>query len=151
MSTQRTGTKEKHDAVTRLLEDEFMLVHVAPNVSGVTLPPHLLAAPSVTLKLSRLFRGALTVGSEKIEADLLFGSTYFTCVVPFAAIWGASSASGSNIVWPEDAPQEVRAQIVAPEARPASAPAASSPAPAEPPPSEKTVAGKSRSHLRRVK
>ena len=131
--------KEKHDAVLRLLEDEYALVHLDPHGAGVSLPSHLTTSPSVTLKISRLFRGALTVEDDSVTADLLFGSTYFTCVVPFESVWGMTSASGSNIVWPEDAPGEVREKIVDPQA-------AASPTPVETPPAEKK-----RGHLRRVK
>jgi len=146
MPTKRTGIKEKYDALLRLLEDEYALVHLDPAFSGVILPAHLQGAPSVTLKLSRLFRGALTVGETQIEADLLFGAAYVTCVVPYGAIWGVSSAGGSNIVWPEDAPREVRDKIVVPDPAERSAVDESSVAS-----TDKSVGEKRRSHLRRVK
>jgi hypothetical protein len=146
MSSKRPGIKEKYDAIVRLLEDEYALVHLDPAFPGVVLPAHLRGAPSVTLKLSRLFRGALTIGDVQIEADLLFGSTYVTCVVPYGAIWGISSAAGSNIVWPEDAPREVREKIVVSDGAEQPGVAESTAVPAE-----KSTAEKRRGHLRRVK
>ena len=132
-------SKEKHGALNRLLEDEYALVHLDPGVDGVVVPRHLSAGPTVTLKVSRLFRGALVVEDERFVADLLFGGDYFTCVVPFGAIWGLTSATGSNVMWPEDTPEEVREKLVQPQ--PAPAKVASGGEPTE----------KKRGHLRRVK
>lgn len=131
--------KEKFEAVNRLLNDEYALVHLNPAAPGVSLPVHLAVSPSVTLKISRLFRGALTVDEGKIVAELLFGSAYFTCVIPLDAVWGMTSVSGSNIVWPEDAPTDVRDRIV-------DSHEPTSGASAETPPVEKK-----RAHLRRIK
>lgn len=106
--------KEKHSTLTRLLEEEHALVHLDPSGEGVELPAHLMGGPTVTLKVSRLFRGSLKVEAERLVADLLFGDDYFTCVVPFAAVWGMTSAAGSNIMWPDDTPKEVREKLVQP-------------------------------------
>lgn len=81
-----------------------MLVHINPRQKGVILPEHLIGNRSVTLRLSRYFRGQLKTTEKQIEADLLFGSDYFTCVIPWKAIWGASSATGEEFVWNQAAP-----------------------------------------------
>lgn len=135
-------TKEKHTTIMRLLEEEFVLIHLDPATEGVDLPAHLMGGPTVTLKVSRLFRGAMNVEGDRVVADLLFGNAYFSCVVPFSAVWGMTSAAGSNIMWPDDTPAEVRERLV--QAQPATAKA---PDPRDSPGEMQ----KKRAHLRRVK
>ena len=105
--TNNKARIEKTKTLKRLLLGEYILVHVDPRASNLTLPPHLLQNETVTLKLSRLFRGAMEVDNEKVTAELLFSGTYFTCVVPLDAIWGITSEKGENLIWVESAPKEV--------------------------------------------
>jgi len=104
-------TKEKKDTLERMLEDEHALAHIAPQVPGVELPEHLRGGPTVTLKLSRYFRGHLTISDSTVESELLFGERYFTCKIPFVAIWGMTSMRGQFLMWPESAPAEVLATL----------------------------------------
>ena len=103
--------RERRQAIDTFLEDEYVLVHIDSRSANVNLPPHLMAHPSVTLKLSRLFRGAIELKVEQIETDLLFGDRYFSCVIPFAAIWGATNCDGNNVIWPESTPPEILQKI----------------------------------------
>lgn len=95
----------KQKLINRLLLDEYALVHLDPKTAGVTLPDHLMQNEYVTLKLSRLFRGAMQVLDGEIVAELLFDDEYFNCNVPFAAIWGMTSVHGENFIWDENAPE----------------------------------------------
>lgn len=103
--------KERFTAIDQFLDEEYVLVHIDSRASGVKLPPHLMENPSVTLKLSRLFRGGIELKTSQIETDLLFGDRYFTCVIPFAAIWGATNCDGNNVIWPESTPAEILQKI----------------------------------------
>ena len=135
--------KEKYDAVNRFLEGEYVLVHVDPRQPGVDLPPFLMAGPSVTLKLSRLFRGAMAVEKENISAELLFSGRYFTCTFPFTALWGITNERGENLIWPDSTPQEVLGEIMAAETKaPQSKDAEAQPVPTKLP---------AKGHLKRVK
>lgn len=107
MPTKEGLLKEKLDTINRLLEDDFVLIHLDSSIEGVVLPAHLYATPSVTLKLSRHFRGNMQLDIELIEAELLFGSNYFTCKIPLTAVWGVTSMKGANILWPESTPEEI--------------------------------------------
>lgn len=49
-----------------------------------------------------------------LEAELLFSNEYYTCKVPFDAIWAATSASGQMRMWPEDTPEEILASLSVP-------------------------------------
>jgi hypothetical protein len=103
--------KQKEQTLKRLFDDEWMLIHVDTRSAGVVVPEHLRNAPSTTFKLSRLFFGITEIKEKKVSADLLFGTTRQECIFPFDAIWGASSFKGSNIVWPESAPQEILVKL----------------------------------------
>lgn len=140
---------QKQTALRRLFEDDWMLIHVDTRVAGVAVPENLKNTLSVTFKLSRLFQGVTEITDTQVTAQLLFGTTRQACIFPYDAVWGATSFKGSNLVWPESAPQEVLAQL---EKSPAPLAAVSEePLPAS---GEKRVKKKSapaRGHLRRVK
>ena len=110
MKNPASSNREKERALRRLLEDTFVLVHLDPTRSGVTLPQHLLGSPSVTLRLSKFFRGSLELEDAVITANLLFSGEYFTCVIPLDSIWRITSENGSHLFWPEDAPEQLTAE-----------------------------------------
>ena len=103
--------QERFKAIDSFLEEEYVLVHIDSRASGVKLPPHLMDNPSITLKLSRLFRGGIELKPSQIETDLLFGDRYFSCEIPFVAIWGATNCDGNNVIWPESTPAEILQKI----------------------------------------
>lgn len=104
MSTPKTQSAEKHAAIRKLLFDEHLLAHINPGGDGVNLPARLMGNPTVTLKLSKLFRGRVELLEDRIEAELLFGGEYFTCIIPLAAVWGVTSSTGKNTFWLDSAP-----------------------------------------------
>ena len=107
MTTGKENRPDQKVAIERLLEDEQVLVHVNPNADGVTIPNHLRDSRTVTLRLSRYFKGELFTDDEKVTAELLFGSSYFTCILPWSSIWGASSMREEEYLWPEAAPEDI--------------------------------------------
>jgi hypothetical protein len=107
MTTGKEARADQKTTVERLLDDEQALVHINPSFPGVTIPSHLTENKTVTLRLSRYFKGELLTDDEKITAELLFGSTYISCVIPWGSIWGASSLQGDEYVWKEAAPEEI--------------------------------------------
>lgn len=104
---------EKFKNLNKFLDTEdYVLVHLDPKNKDLYVPEHLAGDPSITLKLSRYFRGNLELNSDTICAELLFGGEYFTCVIPYDCIWGCTSESGENIIWPESTPEEVLRSIL---------------------------------------
>ena len=95
-----------------MLNDEYILVQVNTSSAGLSLPKHLTELPSVTLKLSRLFRGSMTLNDSGISADLLFNGAYFTCILPLDSIWACSSASGTIQQWDDSVPAELLAGFI---------------------------------------
>lgn len=107
MTTDRETSIEQKTTIERLLNDEQVLVHINPQQPGVVIPPHLTDNRTVTLRLSKFFKGRLSTNEGEITAELLFGSEYFVCSIPWNSIWGASSVRGEEFVWTEAAPPEI--------------------------------------------
>jgi len=103
---------EKYNKLSQLLEAEYCLIHLDSGLDDVLLPPHLLKRFQVTLQISRFFRSSLELTKEHISTELLFEGSYVSCYIPLVAIWGATSATGENTLWPESAPREILAKIL---------------------------------------
>ncbi len=114
MITTDTETRaDQRRTIEKLLNDEQVLVHINPQCQGVTIPSHLFDNRTVTLRLSRFFKGALSTDEDKISAELLFGQDYFSCLIPWNSIWGASSIRGEEYIWAESAPDEILEMVIA--------------------------------------
>ncbi|MEN9846023.1 MAG: hypothetical protein RIS36_1170 [Pseudomonadota bacterium] len=107
MKPDKDSAADQKTTIERLLDDEQVLVHINPSTDGVVIPPHLSGNKTVTLRLSRFFKGDLSLDDEKVTAELLFGPEYFTCILPWDCIWGASSIRGQEYLWAESAPDEI--------------------------------------------
>jgi hypothetical protein len=94
-------SREKKRVIEQLLTGDHVLLHLVPQAPGVELPSHLMENLTVTLKISRHFRGALLLHNADIEAHLLFGDSYCECRVPYDAIWGVTSEYGDTTSWLE--------------------------------------------------
>lgn len=103
---------KKIEIINNYLTEEYMLIHFDARVDGVSLPDHLMNNPTVSLKLSYNFMGGMEINSERIWAKLLFSGKMVDCYIPFQAIWGATSSSGANMIWPEFAPKEIMLQVI---------------------------------------
>ncbi len=118
MSTRDGSEKPSQRAtVERLLNDEQVLVHINPNYPGVLIPPYLRDNRTVTLRLSRYFKGRLSTNNEEIVAELLFGPNYFVCKIPWGGIWGASSVRGEEYVWHDSTPSDILDLVLSQEER----------------------------------
>ena len=113
ITTDREIRADQKKTIEKLLNDEQVLVHVNPQCQGLTIPSHLCGNRTVTLRLSRFFKGALSTDDQKISAELLFGPDYFSCTIPWNSIWGASSVRGEEHIWAEAAPDEILEMVLA--------------------------------------
>jgi len=148
---------EKMNVIIKYLEDDYILVHLDARKEGVDIPDHLLGNPTVTLKLSYGFKGGMQVTEERVWAALIFGGRFRDCFIPMPAIWGATTSSGANTIWPEDAPPEIVAQIIEElkpkdsSAKPAPNLTATTTNPAAPKTPKPKRNGPKPNHLKRVK
>ncbi|RIL08421.1 MAG: hypothetical protein DCC75_08975 [Proteobacteria bacterium] len=106
---------EKRAQLDKLLEQQYVYLHINTKVPGVDVPLALLAKPTITLQFSRYFRGAMELKDNLIEADLLFDSDYYHCIVPLASVWGATDSFKKTQVWPDALTPEILGQIAAKE------------------------------------
>jgi hypothetical protein len=115
----REGSHSENQSTTieRLLNDEQVLVHINPNFPGVVIPAYLMDNRTVTLRLSRYFKGRLSTSEGEITAELLFGPNYFVCSIPWGSIWGASSIRGEEFVWTEATPPDILNLVLSQEER----------------------------------
>lgn len=115
----REGSPSANQLTTieRLLNDEQVLVHINPNFPGVVIPAYLMDNRTVTLRLSRYFKGRLSTSENEITAELLFGPNYFVCTIPWGSIWGASSIRGEEFVWTEATPPDILHLVLSQEER----------------------------------
>lgn len=106
------SNNEKYTVINKYLEEEYILIHIDARKEGVDIPDHLMGNPTVTLKLSFGFKGGMQVTEERVWAALTFGGKFRDCFIPLPAIWGATTSSGANTIWPDDAPPEIVTQII---------------------------------------
>jgi stringent starvation protein B len=92
-------SREKKRVIEQLLSGDHLLLHLVPQVKNVKLPDRLMSNLTVTLKISRKFRGALILHNTEIEAHLLFSESYSECRIPYDAIWGVTDSNGQTTSW----------------------------------------------------
>jgi hypothetical protein len=117
ITTEGKTQANQETTISRLLNDEQVLVHINPAFPGVTIPEYLLDNRTVTLRLSRYFKGRLSTNENQITAELLFGPSYYVCSIPWGSIWGASSVRGEEFVWTEATPPDILHLVLSQEER----------------------------------
>jgi hypothetical protein len=99
----------KHEPIVR--------VYVNPGFAGVDIPDYLYSQAFVVLEIGLSMTCLITdlaIDQECLSGTLRFGSGFYTCVVPWGAVFGMGSVAGSGWTWPEAAP--ARAEVVKIEA-----------------------------------
>lgn len=94
--------KDKKQIIKKLLEQEYLLLHINPKAPEVKIPENHAKGPVLTLKVSFRFQGRMDLNENLIQAMLLFNGQYFDCHIPWDAIWGCTAADGKNFLWPEN-------------------------------------------------
>lgn len=117
ITTEGRTQANQRTTIERLLNDEQVLVHLNPAFDGVVIPAYLMDNRSVTLRLSRYFKGRLSTNDREITAELLFGPSYFVCSIPWGSIWGASSVRGDEFVWSDATPPDIMHLVLSQEER----------------------------------
>lgn len=117
ITTEGRPQANQQSTIGRLLNDEQVLVHINPAFAGVVIPAYLMDNRTVTLRLSRYFKGRLATNEREISAELLFGPSYFVCTIPWGSIWGASSVRGEEFVWTESTPPDILNLVLSQEER----------------------------------
>ncbi len=105
-------SQAKKKLLEKLLQGEFALVYINPEVQGLKLPPQTGGVPSITLKLSNNFSGSLLLKTQEIEASLLFGDSYEKCIIPYSSIWAIADTVDVVRTWKESIPPVIKPFLV---------------------------------------
>lgn len=132
----------KKDVVLALLQGPSVFVHLDPRKKGVVVPANFRKQPQLVLQIGLNMAVQipdLRVDDDGITCTLSFSRSPFWCALPWSAIYALVSEDGPGMVWPDDVPQEVAAQMQAAVAkqqpkRPRPRLAAVGPRPASEPP-----------------
>lgn len=95
---------QKRRLVDQWLADDHILVHLDSSKEAVRLPLSFKNNPGLTLKLSRLFNGAVELQEEGILTQLKFSGEYFDCFISWDALWGVTSEKGERKIWENSMP-----------------------------------------------
>lgn len=132
----------KKDVVLALLQGPSVFVHLDPRKKGVVVPANFRKQPQLVLQIGLNMAVQipdLRVDDDGITCTLSFSRSPFWCALPWSAIYALVSEDGPGMVWPDDVPPEVAAQMQAAVAkqqpkRPRPRLAAVGPRPASEPP-----------------
>lgn len=108
--TSETVHLAKRKLFDEWMEEDHLLVHVDTRHAGVIVPSDQKGNSALTLKLSYRFQGTTTADDHGISSYLKFSGDYFEVVIPWDALWGMTSASGVQKVWPESVPADLMKQ-----------------------------------------
>lgn len=102
-----------------------MFIHLDPRREGVVVPKWFMGQPQLVLQVGLNMAVPipdLAVDEEGITCTLSFSRTPFWCRLPWNAVYALVGEDGRGMLWPNDVPPEVAAQMQK---------AASTPAPAK--------------------
>ncbi len=106
----------KKDVVLALLQGPSVFVHLDPRKKGVVVPANFRKQPQLVLQIGLNMAVSipdLRVDDEGVSCTLSFSRSPFWCVLPWTAIYALVSEDGPGMVWPDDVPPEVAAQMQA--------------------------------------
>lgn len=110
----------KKEVALALLEGPSMFVHLDPRRPGVLIPQRFLDKPQLVLQIGlHMFVPIpdLKVDDEGITCTLSFDRTPFWCRMPWNAVYALVGEDGRGMMWPNDIPPEVVAQMQNPQQR----------------------------------
>jgi stringent starvation protein B len=105
----------KHDFVTALLEHGPVLVHLDARAEGVSVPVHLAGEAKLVLRFGHSLTPPihdLSVDETGLSGTLTFNGVSHHCVLPWTAVYAVvSEPDHQGMVWPEDVPEDVLAEM----------------------------------------
>ncbi len=104
----------KKEVALALLEGDSVFIHLDPRKDGVVVPKSHLKQAQLVLQvgLNLAIRiPDLTIDDEGVSCTLSFNRVAFWCLLPWGAIYALVGPDGRGMLWPEDVPPEVAAQM----------------------------------------
>jgi stringent starvation protein B len=122
MSTP-TRLPPKKDVALALLESSSVFIHLDPRSEEVRVPPWFKKQPQLVLNVGLNMPVPipdLNVDEDAVSCTLSFSRSPYYCFVPWTAVYALVGEDGRGMVWPDDVPPEVAAQLPgAPQKKPA--------------------------------
>jgi stringent starvation protein B len=118
MSDGHQKLPPKKEVAIALLEGPSMFVHLDPRRPGVLIPPRFRDKPQLVLQIGlNMFVPIpdLKVDEEGITCTLSFDRAPFWCRMPWSAVYALVGEDGRGMMWPNDIPPEVVAQMQNPQ------------------------------------
>src|ERR1700712_3504949 len=110
----RPPAPPKKDVCLTLLERAFLYVHLDPRKDGVDVPSSLRRQPQLLLRIGYSLVPPipdLKVEDDVIACTLSFRGVPHPCRLPWTAVFAMVGEDGRGMVWSEDVPSEVSAQL----------------------------------------
>jgi stringent starvation protein B len=104
----------KRAVVEAMLQDGPVLLHLDPRREGVDVPTGFRNDPRLVLRIGTRLTPAipdLAVDQDGVRATLSFRSVPHTCVIPWSAVFAVVAEDGQGLVFGEDVPPEVAAEM----------------------------------------
>lgn len=106
----------KREVMLALLAETSVFVHLDPRGPTVRVPPWFKNQPQLVLQIGLNMAVQivdLDVGEQGISCTLSFSRRPFFCSIPWGSIFGLVGDNGPGLVWPDDVPAEIAAQVQA--------------------------------------
>jgi stringent starvation protein B len=104
----------KKDVARALLLRGSVFVHLDPRIAGMVVPQWLRSQPQLVLQIGLdmpIPIPDLRVDDDGVYGTLSFQRSPFTCKVPWSGIFALVGEDGRGMVWPEDLPAEIAAEV----------------------------------------
>jgi hypothetical protein len=111
---ERETPPPKKDVARALLLRGSVFVYMDPRHTAVKVPPWLREQPQLVLQVGLDLPVPipdLRVDDTGVFGTLSFNRSPFTCVVPWSAVFALVGDDGMGMVWAEDMPGEIAAEV----------------------------------------
>ena len=109
-----TRLPRKKDVAVALLEQSSVFVHLDPRAERVSVPTWFKKQPQLVLQVGLNMAipiPDLHVDEDGLSCTLSFNRTPHYCVVPWSSVYALVGEDGRGMVWPDNVPPEVAAQM----------------------------------------
>lgn len=104
----------KKDVALALLESSSVFIHLDPRSEEVRVPPWFKKQAQLVLNVGLNMPVPipdLNVDEDAVSCTLSFSRSPYYCFVPWTAVYALVGEDGRGMVWPDDVPPEVAAQL----------------------------------------
>lgn len=105
---------EKRDVARGLMLRGSMFVHLDPRREGTEVPTWLSRQPQLVLQVGLdlpIPIPDLRIDQDGLCATLSFSRTPYACTVPWKSVFALVGDDGRGMVWPDDLPPEIAAEV----------------------------------------